>query len=139
MATCQERAEIKDNKSPTILAGSEKPIVAYECDDPSRKYIVRRLTPTECARLQGFPDYWGHPDIKQELTDEEADFWENVRKVYAEANSKQYKPMKRESLLKWYNKLYSNKKEYKMWGNGIALPCASFILGNIAAEGVKNG
>lgn len=23
-----------------------------------RKYIVRRLTPTECARLQGFPDDW---------------------------------------------------------------------------------
>jgi DNA (cytosine-5)-methyltransferase 1 len=23
-----------------------------------RKYIVRRLTPTECARLQGFPDWW---------------------------------------------------------------------------------
>ena len=25
---------------------------------PPRKYIVRRLTPTECARLQGFPDKW---------------------------------------------------------------------------------
>ena len=23
---------------------------------PQRKFIVRRLTPTECARLQGFPD-----------------------------------------------------------------------------------
>lgn len=22
------------------------------------EYIVRRLTPTECARLQGFPDWW---------------------------------------------------------------------------------
>lgn len=26
--------------------------------EPPRKYIVRRLTPTECARLQGFPDWW---------------------------------------------------------------------------------
>jgi len=25
---------------------------------PQRKYIVRRLTPVECARLQGFPDDW---------------------------------------------------------------------------------
>ena len=25
---------------------------------PPRKYIVRRLTPLECCRLQGFPDYW---------------------------------------------------------------------------------
>ena len=32
--------------------------VMYESDKPHRKYIVRRLTPTECARLQGFPDEW---------------------------------------------------------------------------------
>ena len=25
---------------------------------PPRKYIVRRLTPLECCRLQGFPDTW---------------------------------------------------------------------------------
>lgn len=25
---------------------------------PQRKYIIRRLTPVECARLQGFPDEW---------------------------------------------------------------------------------
>lgn len=23
-----------------------------------RKYIVRRLTPLECLRLQGYPDWW---------------------------------------------------------------------------------
>ena len=27
----------------------------------SVRYIVRRLTPIECARLQGFPDSWGYP------------------------------------------------------------------------------
>lgn len=25
---------------------------------PERKYIIRRLTPLECCRLQGFPDWW---------------------------------------------------------------------------------
>ena len=25
---------------------------------PPRKYVLRRLTPLECARLQGFPDWW---------------------------------------------------------------------------------
>lgn len=25
---------------------------------PPRRYIVRRLTPLECCRLQGFPDWW---------------------------------------------------------------------------------
>ena len=29
---------------------------ADNCDE--EEYIVRRLTPTECARLQGFPDDW---------------------------------------------------------------------------------
>ena len=26
--------------------------------EPRRKYVVRRLTPLECCRLQGFPDWW---------------------------------------------------------------------------------
>ena len=38
------------------------------------RHIVRRLTPTECARLQGFPDAWGHPDKKEDFTDEEYRF-----------------------------------------------------------------
>ena len=45
------------------------------------EYIVRRLTPTECARLQGFADDWA-ADVP-----------------------------------------HSDSAEYKMWGNGIALPC----------------
>ena len=32
--------------------------LVVECGD-QRKYIVRRLTPLECCRLQGFPDWWG--------------------------------------------------------------------------------
>ena len=52
MATGQANAEIMEDKSPTVVAGHEQPILAH-------KYIVRRLTPTECARLQGFPDCWG--------------------------------------------------------------------------------
>lgn len=61
-----------------------------------RKYIVRRLTPTECARLQGFPDWW---------TDG-ADG--------------------------------SDSAKYKLWGNGIALPCAEDVLGRIAKELNRN-
>lgn len=46
--------------SPTLLARMYKDphLVCYE-EEP--QYIVRRLTPTECARLQGFPDTWGYP------------------------------------------------------------------------------
>ena len=60
---------------------------------PLRKYIVRRLTPLECCRLQGFPDWWEDG---------------------AEG---------------------SDSARYKMWGNGIALPCAADVLRRIAKEG----
>ena len=96
-----------------------------------RKYIVRRLIPIECARLQGFPDYWGYPDFKSEFTPEEESFWHEVRRVHALVNGKEYKPVKPGSLLKWYNKLHTDSSEYKMWGNGIALPCAEYVVGGV--------
>ena len=114
----------RDFKSPRDLA--------VEHGKPPRKYIIRRLTPLECCRLQGFPNGWGVPDAKDALNDVEADFWENVRKTYAGINGKSYKPMRRESLTKWYNALHTDSAEYKMWGNGIALPCAAFVLEGIA-------
>lgn len=52
--------------------------------------IVRRLTPTECARLQGMPDWWAK-DIK-----------------------------------------HNDSPEYKMWGNGMALPNILYVM-----EGLK--
>ncbi len=99
-----------------------------------KNYLVRRLTPTECARLQGFPDTWGHPDVKTELTDEEYTFWQTVRDTHAEINGKPQKTYTREQMLKWYNSLHTDSAEYKMWGNGIALPCAHFVLNRIAKE-----
>ena len=45
-------------KGPGARNGKEREFLAIENDKPLRKYIVRRLTPTECARLQGFPDEW---------------------------------------------------------------------------------
>ena len=53
------------------------------------EYVVRRLTPTECARLQGMPDWWCD-DIP-----------------------------------------HSDSAEYKMWGNGMALPNCLYIMENI--------
>jgi len=53
-------------------------------------YVLRRLTPVECARLQGFPDWWC------DGTDG------------------------------------SDSAQYKLWGNGVALPCVAFIMSGIA-------
>lgn len=94
-------------------------------------YIVRRLTPTECARMQGFPDQWGVPDYKGDFTDVECAFWQEVRDTYAEIGGKPQKQYTKEQLLKWYNGLYTDSAEYKMWGNGIALPTALYVIQGI--------
>ena len=104
-------------------------IIGYE--EQEKTYIVRRLTPTECARLQGFPDWWGEIDHKEDLTDEEYEFWLNVRNTMAAINGKAVKDYTKEQMLKWYNKLHTDSAEYKMWGNGIALPCALYVMQGI--------
>lgn len=96
------------------------------------KYIVRRLTPTECARLQGFPDDWGHPDYKETFSNDEYAFWMGVRNTHAAINGKQEKQYTREQMVKWYNGLHTDSAEYKMWGNGIALPPALYCMQGIA-------
>ena len=101
---------------------------------PPRKYIIRRLTPLECCRLQGFPDGWGIPDHKDKLSDEELVFWQGVRDICAGIAGKPPKKYSAEALTKWYNGLHTDSAEYKMWGNGIALPCAEYVMEGIAEE-----
>lgn len=102
------------------------------------QYIVRRPTPTECARLQGFPDAWGHPDHKEDFTDEEYRFWLDVRNTHAAINGKPQKDYTKAQMLTWYNKLHTDSSEYKMWGNGISLPTALYVMQGIA-EALKGG
>ena len=94
-------------------------------------YIVRRLTPTECARLQGFANLWGYIPEKDTLTDEEYRFWLDVRNTHAAINGKPVKEYTIKQILAWYNKLYTDSAEYKMWGNGIALPPALYCMQGI--------
>lgn len=114
--------------TPTVLApvGKEKTVAVPV------HYIVRRLTPTECARLQGFPDLWGYLDKKESFTDEEYKFWLEVRNTYERINNKAVKDYTKAQMLSWYNKLHSDSAEYKMWGNGIALPNALYVMQGIA-------
>ena len=95
------------------------------------RYIVRRLTPTECARLQGFADRWGEIEEKKSFTDEEWTFWAGVRNTHAEINGKATKSYTEAQMLSWYNKLGTDSAEYKMWGNGIALPPAIYCMQGI--------
>lgn len=74
----------------SVASGSNAvPDVAYWLKKLWR-YIVRRLTPLECCRLQGFPDWW----------EDGVDGSDSAR--------------------------------YKMWGNGMALPCVLYVMEGIA-------
>lgn len=121
LASCESARQYKDATD-----------LVVQKSKPPRKYILRRLMPVECARLQGFPDRWGE---LAPYNPADAEFWESVRKTYAEINGKKYKPVK--NLKKWYSKLHNDGAEYKMWGNGIALPCAEYVLHGIAECGAK--
>ena len=103
-------------------------------------YAVRRLTPTECARLQGFPDEWGEVGMMSDFSDTDYQFWLGVRNTYATINGKAIKDYTKPQMLAWYNKLHTDGAEYKMWGNGIALPTALYVMQGIAdySKGTKD-
>ena len=121
-----------ENLASTLVATDYKDPQLVAFDTAKHKYIVRRLTPTECARLQGFADRWGDIDPKSDLTDEEYRFWLEVRNTHAAINGKAVKDYNKKQMLTWYNKLHTDSAEYKLWGNGIALPTALYVIQGIA-------
>ena len=104
-------------------------------------YTVRRLTPTECARLQGFPDNWCADLGTEKPSDEEMYFWHKVFKTYAAVTGCKMKSDAQ--IRKWLKAPHSDAAEYKMWGNGVALPCVWFVLAGIVynaqSEAEKSG
>lgn len=76
----------RDFKSPRDIVVEHPPASGKS----PRNYTIRRLTPLECCRLQGFPDWWE----------------EGVEG--------------------------SDTARYKMWGNGMALPCVLYVMQGIA-------
>lgn len=99
-------------------------------------YTVRRLTPTECARLQGFADWWCSDLGMEYPSEEEIDRWEGVFETFRQLTDPGKKPKTRKQIVKWLKDPHSDAAEYKMWGNGVALPCVYFVLSGIvwAAE-----
>ena len=111
-------------------------LVATDYKDPPTVteepyYIVRRLTPTECARLQGFPDWWCANLGTENPTDEELAFWREAFETHRRVVTGAAKPKTDKQIIKWLSDPHTDSAEYKMWGNGIALPCAVFVLSGI--------
>ena len=111
-------------------------LVASDYKDPPTvtaepRYIVRRLTPTECARLQGFPDWWCDDLNTENPTDEDILLWREIFQTHADAMGKKTKAKSENQIRKWLQSPHSDSAEYKMWGNGVALPNVVFVLSGI--------
>ena len=118
-----------EEQSPTLMARDYKdPPVVNETEP---EYIVRRLTPTECARLQGFPDWWCAGLGTDEPTEDEIEFWTEVFEIHRSVMGTSSKPKSRNQIAKWLKNPHSDSAEYKMWGNGVALPNVYFVLSGI--------
>ena len=120
--------EAEENLANTLVASDYK-------DPPtvnSPEYIVRRLTPNECSRLQGFPDWWCADLGTDEPTDEELTFWKDVFETHRKIVGGAVKPKSEKQILTWLKNPHSDSAEYKLWGNGVALPCVYFVLSGIA-------
>jgi DNA (cytosine-5)-methyltransferase 1 len=94
-------------------------------------YTVRRLTPTECALLQGFSEEWCSNLETPNPTDEEIEWWSDIFETHRKINGTSNKSKSRSQIIKWLQNPYSDSAEYKMWGNGVALPCVCFVLAGI--------
>ena len=94
-------------------------------------YIVRRLTPTECARLQGFPDWWCDGLETPDPTEEDIAFWTEVFETHRRVVTQAGKPKTRAQIEKWLKAPYLDSAAYRLWGNGVALPCVWFVLAGI--------
>lgn len=109
--------------------GGSEMIITTTCKP---KYTVRKLTPVECARLQGFPDWWCENIENENPSEEDMEFWRRVFKTYYTINDK--KTVKTDKqIVKWLSSDNGDSARYKMWGNGVALPNVIFVLSGIAA------
>lgn len=109
-----------DYKDPPLINGND-----------GIEYTVRRLTPTECARLQGFPDWWCSDLGIENPTMDDLRTWYDIFETHRKVTGSYSKAKTLKQISKWLKNPHSDSAEYKMWGNGVALPNVCFVLSGI--------
>lgn len=143
-----ETLDASYGRGPGTRNGKEREIIAETCGggcsdlgEPERKYVVRRLTPLECSRLQGLPDCEGNgwADIPPMTKAEEADidYWQPLWDEWCEINGTAKKS--RNFIRKWLESPVSESAQYKMYGNGIATPQWFYVCEGIAEQYEETG
>ena len=78
------------NLNPCLRSGTGKPNAVVNTSFMAQNLTVRRLTPVECERLQGFPDGWTSEKMEVVL---EGNEWKATGKVVKQADGPRYKAM----------------------------------------------
>ena len=105
-------------------------LLATDYTDPpmvaSSSLRPRRLTPVECARLQGFPDDWCDGLAIEDPISEDIEYWTGIWATWNWARG--VKPRTARQVTTWLKNPTSDSAQYKLWGNAIALPVARHVL-----------
>jgi len=121
----QYRMNIGEEKAPTLVAEGPSAVAA------PTDYLVRRLTPGECCRLQGYPDGWCEDLASIAPSNKETDRWEAIFEVWRNAMGNKTKPKTRRQVIRWLQNPHTDSAEYKAYGNSVAVPCVFFVLAGI--------
>ncbi len=108
-------------------------LMARDYKDPpivNPEYLVRRLTPDECCRLQGYPDGWCRDLADEAPTDAEIERWRDNFSTWDAIHGRK-RPKTRNQIIKWLRNPNTDAAEYKAYGNSVAVPCVFFVLAGI--------
>lgn len=127
--TTGEFTAVGQEQTPPLMARDWKdpPVVGKPCEE----YLVRRLTPDECCRLQGYPDGWCKDLETPDPSEADIRFWTEVFREWDTINGKPDRIRSRNAILKWLTAPNSDAAEYKAYGNSVAVPCVFFVLAGI--------
>lgn len=103
-------------------------------DDPEQSFKVRRLTPVEFGRLQGFPDWWGDIRTFDDMDADDFWHWSDIRHAYAESKGGVKKRFTTIGMKIFMNELRSEAAEISMYGNAVTIPCAQYVIDGIAEQ-----
>ena len=117
---------IKEEQAQTLVARGPHAVAQAETE-----YIVRRLTPNECAMLQGFPPNWCENLETSEPTEADITWWSEVFETHRKIIGTSSRARSHNQIIKWLRHPHTDSAEYKMWGNGVALPCVRFVMAGI--------
>lgn len=131
----QYSMNVGEEKAPTLVAEGPGAVAA------PAEYLVRRLTPGECCRLQGYPDGWCENLESPAPSNKEADRWEAIFEEWRTAMDGKTKPKTHRQIIRWLQNPHTDSAEFMAYGNSVAVPCVFFVLAGIVwamEEGEQN-